>query len=51
MIKNEYGTEYNLFQKQRCLCGQMRSGILPLAVETGWYVSLEQEKRFVQCAV
>ncbi len=47
VIKSEYATEnyvlYNLTKKQRSLCAQLRSGILPMMVETGRYVTLEEE--------
>ena len=49
MIKPEYGTENyvvcNLSTRQRSSCAQVRSGVLPLTIETGRYVNVEEEKR------
>lgn len=36
---------YNSSKRQRSLCAQLRSDILPLNVESGQFVSLEEEKR------
>ena len=40
----EYYVVYNLSKRQRSLCAQVRSGLLPLTVETGRYVNVEEEK-------
>ena len=51
-IKYDYSTEnyvsYNLTKKKRSLCAQIRGGILPLNIETGRYVGLEEDERICQ---
>ena len=46
-IKHVFGTEncslYNLSKRKRSLCAQMRSGILPLHIESGRWVGTSQE--------
>ena len=48
MIKTEYDIEnyvvYNLSKKQRCLCAQLEFAILPLVVESGQFVNLEEKQ-------
>ena len=51
-IKYNYYTEnyvlYNLTKKRRSLCAQIRGGILPLGIETGRYVGLDEDERICQ---
>ena len=49
LIKDTYSVEpyvkYNLSRRQRSLCAQIRSGTLPLALETGRFNSIPEEER------
>ena len=51
-IKSDYYAEnyvlFNLPKKKRSLCAQIRGGILPLNIETGRYVGLDEEDRICQ---
>ena len=48
-IKHMLGTEnyilYNLSKRKRSLCAQIRSGILPLHIESGRWVGTSEENR------
>ena len=48
-IKHLFGTEnyilYNLSKRKRSLCAQIRSGILPLHIESGRWVGTSEENR------
>ena len=50
LIKNTYNVEpyveYNLNKRQRSLCAQIRSGTLPLALETGRFNATPEEQRY-----
>ena len=52
-IKYDYYTEnyvlFNLPKKRRSLCAQIRGGILPLYIETGRYVGLDEERICQMC--
>ncbi len=49
VIKNSYSDEsyvkYNLTRRQRSLCAQLRSGTLPIALETGRFNATPEEDR------
>ena len=51
-IKSDYCAEnyvlFNLPKKKRSLCAQIRGGILPLHIETGRYVGLDEADRICQ---
>ena len=50
LIKDSYMAEpyvkYNLSKRQRSLCAQIRSGTLPLALETGRFNATPEEERY-----